>query len=1340
MVVLLAALWGGRSLLVGGFVRHVAVPALQSLLPGLAVHFGGASGNVISRLHISQLAVDYCQNGACLRASIPSLQVSYSLAGLVPWRGTDSLASALVIDLDAPAVSGTVPGGGDPSSSRFSLPELPALPALRVRDGSLDITVPGGATISSRGLAASAPPYLPAGEVLYAVTFSADNLAVADPRLPRQEGAMAGTFRYGGNRLEVPELTFAGKATIKGGWLETDAHGLRFAAGVAIHQSSGTLEGSVAQSKAWLSFHLAEGDIEALAGEASITQPVSGQLKADGEFTMTMGQPETLTGAVKASLGKGSWEGAVLDQFELVARAAEQRIFVDAMTVVAGGCELFLHDGELPMAGLGTKPWLDQLVAGRARARVRLMDLERVPPSWVAPIREHWQALGLEEFSAEVTLAKAKLAVAKAKVSGRVGQVRLEDGAVDLSGDLSDWLLVPWSARWQAELSRAEVIQYFWEPWPATGGSVSGQGEFSGTLADPHLPFTAAFTGSSLYGIPLARVAGKLAWTKDRLALDVEAANRGQDRLTWKGVIDLEQGGLLATSVATTLSDLSSYLPAELARDLALSGPITATAALAGEFSKIKGEVKASGDWVIDEVPLAGASMDIELAGATWSIRNLTGRLYDTVAVEARGKATPGPGWRTFKVGLDALRLSHLGQEVALQGPSWIAVSADTITLGAPLDLQSEAGTFRLSGVYGGKGQLFVTADKVSDTGWLRKTLGKDIGFSGMAFTASLSESDWRCQGTVAGLAVGGAPLTLSGPFDLASDGQGLWIKQCELGDNGQSVSLSGHVPLSLRQGAMDLLPYPLQLTGHIAMPAAGILPELFPQWLAASGSVKADFTLAGTWDHPEGQVQLAATGVEPGPSLHQAPPGPYALHGQASVARDQLTLSRLELTSSGFSLQASGTIGQLSLAALLGRSGEASAPGEIAMTGRYAMDDLAWLAARMDGLRRTGGSASGSFAVTGSWAAPEVRGDFTLVNGEARGTDSLLVARNINLKASLGHDQLTIAALTGTLGGAPVQGEGAIRGLFSPDPALDVRLTGKDLLLYRADGVKIRADSSLAVQGTVHSPELGGELMLTDSRVTRNVNWLALLKPGARAGSGAENITLFSFAEPPLRDIRFNLRIRGAQPLAISNNVFKGGIRPDLTLAGTGELPYLTGVIYADSGLITLPSGRLEMERGLARFSDEVPERPSLEVQASGRMMGYDITAQVKGAYDEPEVTLSSSPPLANEDLLMLLLTGRQPVNGRTTTASGMSSMAVYFGRGLLSRLLAGEDKEALLLERLEVDVGRAVSLQGEPTVDARLKLTDMAWQKDTSLYLTGEKDVWDDYNAGLRVVFRFQ
>jgi autotransporter translocation and assembly factor TamB len=1362
LVIVLAAAWVSRSLVMTTLVRHFIRASVQTEVPGLQLRFHDLETNLFFQVRIQGLDADYCRGGECLRLSVPTALVTYSLSELLPWRGQDTLLRHLKFDLQGASLSGDFPAPGATAAAPATtaaaassapviiLPVLPVLPAITIRNGTLALKV-RGTTISGQGLRLEAPSYDPGQTEAYQVKLAATTVAMSAKGVPAQQGSLETTLALRPGRLEVPSLFFKKSLLLDHGVLTTDSQGLSFAMGLHLLQSQGQLQGAMNRQKASLSFHLKEGDLKILAEVAGGMPLMSGHLRADGEVEIPFGQPEGLKGSVTALVQDGSWNGVKVDRLEVAARAVDRTIAVERLALVMGPNQATIHDGVVPIADLVHRSWLPLLAASRGKAEVTIARPEALPQAWSAFCIRDWQDLALASAHADLDLNHGQLLVPEGEVSGGAGRVRIKDGKVDLTGQLADWQEIPWSVQWQAELTDAAVVRHFWEPWPATGGSAHGHGSFSGTLARPHLPFEATFERSSLYQIPLDQVAGRVEWTKDRLALDLTAHNGERDRLTYQGAIDLDQGGLIATKVSTEVSDMHPYLPKALIGSTQVAGPLTASVSLAGLFSRLTGPVEAKGDWTVEGVQLSGAELEGGISGGKWSVERLSGILGRDVGVTASGWVKPGN--ERMAVGLQTLALSYQDQSLSLLSPAEVAISPETIVAKAPLTLTGEAGQFRLEGGVGGKRHLKVTSEAVHDTGLLREVSGREVSFTDLGFTLDLSGAltrpDWRWQGTVKGLAVTGAPLSLTGGLDLASDSQGLWLRQGTLGNETHSVSLSGHLPLSFNHGQLTFLPGPLDLKGSVVVPQGGLLPRLFPEWLAESSAVKADLNLSGTWDDPRGQVQLSATGLKPGPRLNTLPAGIFDVHGQLDLERDAVRIARCEVTSPGLNLSMAGAVRQIPWSNLInGR--QDSLPGLVEVKGRYSMPDLSWLANKAPGLRRTAGSASGAFVVGGPLAKPEIRADLSLRQGEARGSDTLLVFRDGSVDATLDGGQLTIATFAGTLGGSPVHGSGTVKGfLASDDPGLDLHLTGKDLLLYRADGVKIRANATLTVKGSVKAPVLAGEVMLTDSRITKRVDWLSLLKPGARHKGGAK-FTLFSFKDPPLNNTRLDLRVKTATPLVIANNVFKGGIRSDLLLAGTGEVPYLAGVVYADSGSVTLPSGRLDVDNGLIRFAEDEPDRPQLEFQATGRMMGYDITAQVRGALDEPEVTLSSSPPLGSEDLLMLILTGRHPVNvvNPTTVASAtdvkttsdVSTVAVYLSRGLLGRLFGEQVDQAPLLDRLEVDMGRAVTQQGEPTVDARVKLADGLWKGNTSLYLTGEKDSWDYYNAGLRLVVHFR
>ncbi len=185
-------------------------------------------------------------------------------------------------------------------------------------------------------------------------------------------------------------------------------------------------------------------------------------------------------------------------------------------------------------------------------------------------------------------------------------------------------------------------------------------------------------------------------------------------------------------------------------------------------------------------------------------------------------------------------------------------------------------------------------------------------------------------------------------------------------------------------------------------------------------------------------------------------------------------------------------------------------------------------------------------------------------------------------------------------------------------------------------------------------------------------------------------------------------------------------------------------GTVYIDPSRVVLPSGRLQVQSGLIRFPEKEPDRPQLDLLAHSKILGYDINLVTSGPLDDPVITLSSSPALPNDELLLLLLTGQPPKTG-TSGASrgrGATNVMVYLGRDFLERWLADDSagSDETVLDRFELDFGRNITRSGEQTVEATFRLGGQAAATGKTYYLSAEKDRYDAYNYGLKLVFRFE
>ncbi|MHB8763648.1 MAG: translocation/assembly module TamB domain-containing protein, partial [Deferrisomatales bacterium] len=409
----------------------------------------------------------------------------------------------------------------------------------------------------------------------------------------------------------------------------------------------------------------------------------------------------------------------------------------------------------------------------------------------------------------------------------------------------------------------------------------------------------------------------------------------------------------------------------------------------------------------------------------------------------------------------------------------------------------------------------------------------------------------------------------------------------------------------------------------------------------------------------------------------------------------------------------------------------------------RLRVPDLGWVAAGVGALRRVSGAAEVEVVAEGPAREPRLLARIEVSGGEVRPAAAMVPVRNLSLEALADRGGLWLQALRGELGGAPFQVTGRVDWAGSAGPRLDLALAGRNLLLHRDDSMQVRADLALAVAGPVDALEVSGEVRITEGRFVRAVDLTAALQGRSRPKADG-GLQLFSFRDPPLRDLRFDVAVTAARPFEIKTNLAAGGLRPALRLRGTGQVPVLVGEVYLEPTRVTLPAGRLQVDAGVIRFPELDPDRPRIDLSASSRMLGYDIQLGVEGPYDEPTVTLSSVPPLAEEDLLLLVLTGKPPEAPADRSAAERTGLnvAVYLGKSVLARWLGGGSPEAdeSLLDRFELELGRGVTRLGRETLEAQFRLADAVFLEGDQVFLTAERDLFDAYNAGVKFVVRFR
>jgi hypothetical protein len=431
--------------------------------------------------------------------------------------------------------------------------------------------------------------------------------------------------------------------------------------------------------------------------------------------------------------------------------------------------------------------------------------------------------------------------------------------------------------------------------------------------------------------------------------------------------------------------------------------------------------------------------------------------------------------------------------------------------------------------------------------------------------------------------------------------------------------------------------------------------------------------------------------------------------------------------------------------------AGAATGRLDLALEVEVDFDELLMIRELVPDLRRLGGGARLEAGLRGTLGRPELDAILVLERIDVR-HEELPQVDNLSGRLVLAENRLTFEQVSGELGASPFVLAGWIDQVFDR-PWFEMRLSGENLLLVRSEDVILRADTDLHLSGAVDALAASGSLQVTDGRVLHDV---ALLDIGAlvrliaglgRAGPGvrvaaprAAGVQLFSLREPPFDDLRFDISVGARLPIRVRGSLFRAELEPELRLRGTGEVPYLSGTLYIRDLLVQLPVTRIRFEAGFVRFDEADPFFPELNLVGFSRVHGYEVTVSIGGRINDPIVTFASSPPLPADELVLLVTTGQRPrPEGGGLGQLALITAARYLGTDLLRRLFGRPELEEreTFLDRLELDVGRNISREGRETIEARFELVERSIAGG-SLSLVGERDEYQDYNIGLRLVFR--
>jgi translocation and assembly module TamB len=669
-------------------------------------------------------------------------------------------------------------------------------------------------------------------------------------------------------------------------------------------------------------------------------------------------------------------------------------------------------------------------------------------------------------------------------------------------------------------------------------------------------------------------------------------------------------------------------------------GPVKVSVDATGLPGKPAGTVAAQGT-------LLGSPLALTLRAD----RGADGTLHATIdradwkTAHAEGAVTMAPG-ASLPEGKVSLRMTRLDDLRPLVGQAISgSITADASLHGneARLDL-----TALQAGIPGSSVGRAVLAARVSDPMThpvVAATLdAQGIAAAGIGGSAKLAvngpQDALALRLTAALTNLAGANATVATTATVNATAKQVQLAAFTADWKGQSVRLLAPARVSFGDGvSVDRLSIGLQqavlelagrATPRLDLTASlrGVTPDLakpFVPAVDATGSMTADARLTGTPAAPEGTVKLNATGLR-----MRTGPG-RGLPAANIVATAQLA----------------GGAANLDVRLTAGRS-------NLAVTGRAPMGGAGALALRANGGvdlalldpvlspdgRRARGQVTLDAAVAGTLTAPQVNGTVTLANGEVQdfGQGVRLSALAATIQAS--GETIRIASLTGRAGPGTISASGSIG--LQGDMPVNLTVTMRHARPLESDRLTADLDADLAVRG-----DLQGSLAATGKidiqRVTINI-------PEHLPASIAVLPVRVAGARPPAPAqpgpaIRLDLQLDTPGQIFVRGHGLNAVLGGSLHVGGTSTQPLVSGGFMMRNGTFSLAGTTLTFTRGKVGFDGAgVTNKidPSLDFEADTPTSAGTAMLIVGGYASAPKITLSSSPPLPQDEVLAQLLFGR--------------------------------------------------------------------------------------------------
>jgi translocation and assembly module TamB len=336
------------------------------------------------------------------------------------------------------------------------------------------------------------------------------------------------------------------------------------------------------------------------------------------------------------------------------------------------------------------------------------------------------------------------------------------------------------------------------------------------------------------------------------------------------------------------------------------------------------------------------------------------------------------------------------------------------------------------------------------------------------------------------------------------------------------------------------------------------------------------------------------------------------------------------------------------------------------------------------------------------------------------------------NVRADLLFNQQTLLvnAFRCDLGGGRVTGDGKIAFVARDNVPVDVKASLTDVSLNVPEGYKTRGSGTVAIHGQAFPYTMSIQYDVQSGEVTSEFGGATVNGAEIKASPYLPKFVTQDTFEPFLFDVDAVLK----KPVMVSNLLVHSLVNGQVKAKGTPNK------LLLDGGFSLVPGGKVffrdvpfDVTTGYIEYADYPPENPRIYVTATTRVSeivqdqqhmadtvtqnGQTQSRQVENQYDVallvqgraqpiPLITLTSTPPLSQRDIVSLLALGMTPDALDEKKSGSQQAANTAIGAAILQQPVGKKLKESLGVD-MKVSSTQMNSINAQDTAGPTVTLS---------------------------------